>query len=129
MNRVGDVPFGGEAVGFGDLGGDHPGRKDIEAVSRRLGAVSAGPAASQATDVFRDGAIQGCDLAAQEMTPDQLSQAQRLAREWKSVTRAVISSPRYGCSAATPSSRTCRARTSSSVRARLNSDTSSYNPT
>ena len=88
MNRVGDVPFGGEALGFGDLGGDHPGRKDIEAVSRRLGAVSAGPAASQATDVFRDGAIQGCDLAAQEMTPDQLSRASRWAWEsWSGCRR------------------------------------------
>ena len=35
----------------------------------------------------------------------------------------------YGCSVATPPSRTCSARTSSSVRARLKSDTSSNSPT
>ena len=42
-------------------------------------------AASHATGALRDGAIQGRDRAAQEMPPDQLAEAQRLALEWKPV--------------------------------------------
>ena len=40
-------------------------------------------AASHATGALRDAAIHGRDRAAQEMHPDQLTEAQRLARVWK----------------------------------------------
>ena len=38
--------------------------------------------ASRATGALRDNAIQGRDRAAEELTADQLAEAQRLAREW-----------------------------------------------
>jgi len=40
-------------------------------------------AASRAVDTeIRDGAIKARDLVAAKMTPDQIAEAQRMAREW-----------------------------------------------
>ena len=39
-------------------------------------------AASRSTDELREEAVVNRDLAASELTPDDLSEAQRLAREW-----------------------------------------------
>ena len=40
-------------------------------------------AASRASDVIRAGAVKGLDEVAAKMTPAQIVEAQRLAREWK----------------------------------------------
>ena len=39
-------------------------------------------AASRSTGEQREGAVQGRDLAANQLTPAALNEAQRLAREW-----------------------------------------------
>ena len=39
-------------------------------------------AASRATGELRENAVNNRDLTADQMTPDDLSEAQRLAREW-----------------------------------------------
>ena len=43
-------------------------------------------AASKSTEEARDRAINRRDFAASKMTPEQIVQARRLAREWKAKT-------------------------------------------